>query len=111
MVTAFLILLVIALSVVCGFSIFFAIRWAKIIMLLEDDLAEAVEVHERSVATLERVLATPLFFDSPEVKPMLTEALADIKVCKIATQKLVRSFTQRSKQKYVRIEQREEVEE
>jgi hypothetical protein len=88
---------------------FYAYRWAKIIMLLEDDLSEAIAVHERSVATMDNVLRTPIFFDSPEIRPILDEAMSDIKLCKLATQKLVTTFTSRSKQSYVRVlEQKEE---
>jgi hypothetical protein len=44
-----------------------------------------------------------LFFDSPDVKPILVEAMNDIKLCKLATQKLIQKFTQRSRQKYVSV--------
>ncbi len=102
----FLYVFLLALLVVAtGFAAFFAIRWAKIIFLLEDDLSEAIEIHERTAATLEGILKTPMFFDSPEIKRAATEALDNVKVCQTATQKLVYNFTQRSKQRYVRIEE------
>ena len=46
---------------------------------------------------------TPMFFDSPELQAAVREALDNVKICQIATQKLINSFTQRSKQKYIRI--------
>ena len=82
---------------------FYAIRWAKIIFILEDDLSEAIEVHERTVATLEAILKTPMFFDSPEIKAAVNESLENVKMCQTATQKLIQNFTQRSKQRYIRL--------
>jgi len=98
------------LAVATGFAGFFAVRWAKIIFLLEDDLSEAIEIHERTAATLEAILKTPMFFDAPEVKRAATEALENVKVCQTATQKLVYNFTQRSKQRYIRLEENVEAE-
>lgn len=82
---------------------FYAIRWAKIIFILEDDLSEAIEVHERTVVTLEAILKTPMFFDSPEIKAAVNESLENVKMCQTATQKLIQNFTQRSKQRYIRL--------
>jgi hypothetical protein len=87
---------------------FYAIRWAKIIFILEDDLSEAIEVHERTVATLEAILKTPMFFDSPEIKAAVNESLENVKVCQTATQKLIQNFTQRSKQRYIRLIENDE---
>ncbi len=78
----FLYVFLLALVVATGFAAFFAIRWAKIIFLLEDDLSEAIEIHERTAATLEGILKTPMFFDSPEIKRAATEALDNVKVCR-----------------------------
>lgn len=85
------------------FVIYHALRWARVIFLLEDDLTEAIEIHERTAETLEIIQKTPMFFDSPELQVAVKEALDNVKVCQIATQKLINSFTQRSKQKYIRI--------
>ena len=86
---------------------FFAVRWAKIIFILEDDLTEAIQIHERTVQVFEELLKMQLFFDSPEVKVVVNEALDSVKTCQLATQKLIQNFTQRSKQKYIRIEDEE----
>lgn len=83
--------------------VYYAIRWAQVIFILEDDLAEAIEVHERTVAMLDSLSKTPLFSDSPEVMAAVKEAMDNVKICQTATQKLVQNFTQRSKQRYVRV--------
>ena len=102
--------MIILLSIFClilgsllGVVIFYAVRWAKIIFMLEDDLAEAIDIHERTVSVLEAIIKTPLFFDSPEIKIAVNEAIENVKICQTATQKLVQNFTQRSKQRYIRL--------
>ena len=102
--------MIVLLGVLClvlagllGAVIFYAVRWAKIIFVLEDDLAEAIEIHERTVSVLETIIKTPLFFDSPEIKIAVNEAIENVKICQTATQKLVQNFTQRSKQRYIRL--------
>ena len=82
---------------------YYAIRWAQIIFILEDDLAEAIEIHERTIATLEALRSTPVFSDSPEIMAAVKEAMENVKICQTATQKLINNFTQRSKQRYVRL--------
>ena len=78
-------------------------QWAKIIFVLEDDLAEAVQIHERTVLVFENLLKAQVFFDSPEIKAKYDEALQDVRVCQTATHKLIQNFTQRSKQRYIRL--------
>jgi len=102
--------MVIYLSIVCllqfgviGFTIYHALRWAKVIFLLEDDLGEAIDIHTRTVEALEGIAKTKMYFDSPELKMSVSEALENVKVCQTATQNLIHSFTQRSKQRYIRL--------
>ena len=99
----FLSIACVLLITLVGFVIYHALRWAKIIFILEDDLSEAIEIHERTVLALEAILKTQMFFDSPEIKAAVNEALENVRVCQTATQKLVHSLTQRSKQKYIRL--------
>jgi myosin-crossreactive antigen len=102
--------MVLVLSLLCllqfvaiVFVVYHSLRWARVIFLLEDDLSEAVDIHERTVAVFEGLLKMEVFFDSPAVKAQFDAALEDVKVCQTATQKLIQSFTQRSKQRYVRL--------
>lgn len=105
---AYLVILILLGALV--FVTYHALRWAKIIFVLEDDLSEAIDVHERTVATLEALLKVPMFFDSPEVKLAVDESLQNVRLCQLATQRVVQHFTQRSKQHYIRIEQDNEEE-
>ena len=101
MLIAFLILLLLLLAGGLGIAVFYMLRFANIVLVLETDLSEAIEVHERSVETFDKILGMQLFFDSPDVRPILIEAQNDIKMCKFVTQKIIQKFIQRSKQKYV----------
>lgn len=105
MTTTLLVLVIIVLASLLGVVSFFALRWAKIIFVLEDDLEETIRVHERTVTVLENIHKTPMYFDSLEVRNAVAEAMEDVKLCQTATQKLIQNFTQRSKQRYVRLEQ------
>lgn len=102
MLYALLTFLLLLTTAWAGVATFYLYRWTNIILMLEEDLSEAAEVHERSVGMFDKIINMPLFFDSPEVRPILEEALNDVKVCRMATQKLVNTFTARSKRKYVR---------
>lgn len=101
----FLGVLCVVLTVLLGVAVFYALRWARIIFLIEDDLAEAIAVHQRSEKTLEGILKVEMFFDNLHIKKAVDEALADVRMCMTATHKLVFALTQRSQQKYIRIEE------
>lgn len=97
--------LLLATNIVC---IYYIVRFARIIFMVEDDMSEAIETFANCVKTFEKILGMQLFFDSPDVRPILTEALAEIKASKLAVQAVVQRFVERSKQKYVRVEENEE---
>lgn len=99
----FLLFLLIVLGVGLIVSIYYLLRFAKIILILEDDLSEAIETLTKSEQTLNQILSMRLFFDSPEVKMVVMDAMQDIKLCKIAVEGVIRRFVQRSKQKYVKV--------
>jgi hypothetical protein len=93
-------LLIVALSV----TIYYAFRFAKIIFLVEDDLSVSLETLDQCVESFDKILSMKLFFDSPDVRPVLTEAMYEIKTSKLAVQNIIAKFTEKSKQKYVRLE-------
>ena len=98
------------LAIALGFVVYHAVRWAKIIFILEDDLADAIEIHERTLETLEAIIKTPMFFDNPQTKAAVDEAMENVKMCQTATHKLIQNFTQRSKQRYIRLVDENEAE-
>jgi hypothetical protein len=99
----FLIILIIILSILLGISIFYLIRFVGYIISIEDDLAEALEIHERTLETFDKLLNMQMFFDSPQIQKVAVDVLNDVKVCKLATTKIITNFTRLSKNKYVQI--------
>jgi hypothetical protein len=79
----------------------FLYRWANIVFLIEDTLSEALAVHERTISTFQEILSLQVVFDSPHVKKAYEEILADVKVCKVATLKIVEAFTRLNKKQYI----------
>lgn len=81
-------------------SIFYLIRFARIIMIIEDDFSDAIEALEDTEKTLEKILGMRLFFDSKEVQMVVQEAMSEVKNNKMAVNRVALKFVDRSKQKY-----------
>lgn len=81
-------------------SIFYLIRFARIIMIIEDDFSDAIEALEDTEKALEKILGMRLFFDSKEVQMVVQEAMSEVKNNKIAVNRVALKFVDRSKQKY-----------
>lgn len=101
----FLGLLVIVLGVLLGLAIFFLIRFASYIMVVEDTLSEAVDIFNRSKESMDAMVNHVWITDSPEARQLLNECLDDVKTCKFATQKVIDNFTRLSKRKYIQVEE------
>ncbi len=98
------IILCVLLVVTNIISIYYALRFANIIFIVEDDLSDSMETFDRCQKILEKILGTKLFFDSPDIRPVIMEAMAEIKTGRMAITKVIYRFTKRSKQNYVRVE-------
>ena len=81
-------------------TLFYLIRFARIIMIIEDDFSDAVEALEDTEKTLEKILGMRLFFDSKEVQIVVQEAMAEVKRSKMSVNRVALKFVERSKQKY-----------
>ena len=86
-----------------GLSCFFLWKFAKIIMIFEDDLSEATNNLNEVEDALEGVLTMQMFFDSPEVKQSVQSVIEQVKLCRISISKVVERFTARSKQQYTTV--------
>ena len=82
---------------------FYLWKFARIILILENDFSEATETLQDAERTMTECLELPMFFDSPEVQRATMEALDSIKTAKFSVAGMVRKFTQRSKQKYIEV--------
>ena len=59
-------------------SLFFAIKFAMLLLKMEDVIEESLDVLDKRYASISKTLETPLFYDSPEVR----KTLKDIKECR-----------------------------
>jgi hypothetical protein len=93
-------LLSLVLLILLGVSIYYIIRFARIIMIIEDDFSDAIEALEDTEKTLEKILGMRLFFDSKEVQLVVQEAMSEVKKSKMSVNRVALKFVERSKQKY-----------
>ena len=98
--TIFLGLLTLLLLILLGVAIFYIIRFARIIMIIEDDFSDAIEALEDTEKALEKILGMRLFFDSKEVQLVVQEAMSEVKKNKMSVNRVALKFVDRSKQKY-----------
>ncbi len=86
---------------------------ARTVMILEDDLSDAIEKINFAEETMDNLLNMRLFFDSPEVKNAVKACLDEVKIAKFEINKLAKKFVERSKQKYIieEIEEEQDMEE
>jgi hypothetical protein len=105
--TIFFGILSLMLLISLGASIFYLIRFARIIMIIEDDFSDAIEALEDTEKTLEKILGMRLFFDSKEVQLVVQEAMSEVKNSKMSINRVALKFVDRSKQKYTVIVEEE----
>ncbi len=108
MLTVFVISTII-LMVLVGAQAYFLWKFAKIIMIFEDDLTEAIDSMNNVEDAISGVLEMQMFFDSPEVKQAVQNVLDQVRLCRLTIQKVVGRFTERSKRQYITVwEEKEE---
>lgn len=103
MIVIFTLLFLILLGI-ASVAIFYVFKFGRIIMTMEDELLNALEVHNRSVQTFDKLLALPMFTDSPQTLKILNEALEDIKICRGATLSIANTFEKIGNGEYSKIE-------
>ena len=91
-------------TLIAGYYVY---KFAKIIMVFEDDLSYVIEELSKCDEILNKVLSLKLFFDSVEVKEEFQRVLEQIKYCRFSVMQMAERFIERSKQKYVVYEQDE----
>jgi len=95
--------LILLLTTALCFAGYFLWKFAKIIMIFEDDLDDALEGLSSVENSIGEVLGIQMFFDSPEVRKSVQIVLEDIKLCKGTMNGIIHKFTARSKRKYVTV--------
>ena len=88
-------------AITTGVSLFYMFRFARLVMVIEDDFSEAVEDLEDLEELLGSILKMKLFFDSPDVQAAVQTVLDHVKQSRTTIGRLAQKFVERSKQKYV----------
>ena len=65
--------IIIGLSVSLVVSLFYAFRFGMIILKMQDAVEESLDKLDECYSSITQVLQTPLFFDNPEVKRVLSD--------------------------------------
>lgn len=101
MLTAVLIGIIALLTIALGFAVFYLWKFAKIIMVFEDDISDTLDALGSVENAIIGILQMQLFFESPEVKKAVQNVLDEVKICRSVVNQMIQKFTARSKQKYV----------
>jgi hypothetical protein len=110
MLVAFLLFLIALLIVGLTVACYFLWKFATIIMVFEDDLAESLETMASIDKAMKSLLDMQLFFDSPEVKASVKAIMEEVVLTRAVLNVTIKKFTDRSKQKYITVWEEEQEE-
>lgn len=88
----------------CGYLLHKIYGFIQVIMVLEDDFSETIESLIVVDEKLEDVIKMPLFYDSPEIRTIVQNALDEVKICRVIVRKAASRFVERSAGEYIPIE-------
>lgn len=84
------------------------LQLAKVIMVVEDELSQAIDAFENVEDSLEGFLQLKLFFDNQELQAAVKEAKDDVTAAKVSVSRLISRFVEFSREKFV-VEEVDEV--
>jgi len=90
MLTAFLIITCLILTVLLAISVYYNYKFGKIIINIEDTLESSLDELDAVYGRISNILEIPVFFDSVEVR----QVIADIEVAQKTILKIAGSLTQ-----------------
>ena len=68
--------IIIFLVVLAAVSVYFSIRFGLIILKVQDSIEECLDVLDERYESISKILEIPLFYDSPEVKKVVSDLKA-----------------------------------
>ena len=66
-------IIITVLSVVLLVSLYYNYKFARVILRIEDAIEESLDNLDERYASIQKVLDTPLFFDSPQVRQVIND--------------------------------------
>jgi hypothetical protein len=106
-----LIATIVVLLSLLGVACFYLYRFVMIIMILEDDFSQVIDSLNNVENSVNGVLEMKMFFDTPEVQHLVRGVMDSVRMAKFDLNTMIKKFVDRSKQKYIIIEEDEEQEE
>ena len=101
-------ILVVVLTLLLTLMCLKYLQLAKVIMVVEDELSQAIDAFENVEDSLEGFLQLKLFFDNQELQATVKEAKDDVTAAKVSVSRLISRFVEFSKEKFV-LEEADEV--
>ena len=77
------------LFLICCLSIYYNLKFAKIIIKMEDEIGDCLDILDEKYRSLSKVLEIPIFFDSPQVR----QVIEDIKTARGSLLKIANKLT------------------
>lgn len=105
------ILLYIFLTLSIGINIvafYYLYKFAMIIMVFEDDITDVLSSLDEVDSALKGVDQLKMFFDDLELKRVVSNVMESVKMSRYNVNKMSKRFTDRSKRKYILIEDKQE---
>lgn len=72
-VSDYYIYIIIFLSILSTVSIYFCIKFALLILKMQEAIENSLDVIDQKYSNISKILEIPIFFDSPEIKRVLRE--------------------------------------
>ena len=67
------VLLIIVLVILLVISIFYVLKFGTIIIQVQDAIEESLDILDERYASMQKIIETPLFHDSPEIRRVLND--------------------------------------
>ena len=78
------------LSFVLLVSLYFNYKFARVILRMEDAIEQSLDDLDERYGSIQKILDTPLFFDSPQVR----QVIEDITACRNAVLRVANQLTE-----------------
>ena len=105
------ILFLLFLSVIANMIfIYYLYKFIKIIFLFEDDISDTIKALDDVETSIKNVDSLKMFFDDIQIKRLVSEVMDTVKMARFNVNKMSKKLTERSKQKYIIVQEIEESE-
>lgn len=83
-------IIIIILATLLLASLYYNYRFAKLIFIMEDAIEESLDDLDQRYTRIQKILDTPLFFDSPQIRQVLEDIKSSRDAILLVANKLTR---------------------